>query len=162
MTPERTWRAYHSPPDIRGLHDWPPFFRIGFLQSAQGLGRPSFGRENLNSEIEEPRSHRWIGERPRNSCVETANNLIRCALGREKSSPTGTRHRRQSHLRKGRNVGCNLQAPVARHRVGFYAPSPDQRQISHIAEIKIDLTGYQVLYDRATVGHKGTLNAVSF
>src|SRR6516162_1568133 len=78
-------------PDIRGLHDWPPFFRIGFLQSAQGLGRPSFGRENLNSEIEEPRSHRWIGERARNGCVETANNLIRCALGREKSSPTGTR-----------------------------------------------------------------------
>jgi hypothetical protein len=44
----------------------------------------------LNSEIDEPRSHRWIGERPRNGYVETANNLIRCALGREKSSPTAT------------------------------------------------------------------------
>src|SRR6516164_5158705 len=142
-------------PDIRGLYDWPPFLRIGFLQSAEGLRRPSFGRENLSSEIDEPRSHRWIGERLHNSCVDTANNLIRCALGREKSNPTGTRHRRQSHLRKGRNVGCNGQASVARHRVGFYASSPDQRQITQIAEIEIDLTGYQVLYGRpsATVGH---------
>src|SRR6516164_4832949 len=82
--------------DVRGLDDGPPFLGIGFLQGAQGLRSPSFGRKNLASEIDDPRSHRWIGQRPRNGCVETANYLIRCALGREKSNPTGTSHCWQS------------------------------------------------------------------
>jgi hypothetical protein len=58
------------PPYIRGLHDWLPFFRVGFCKTWRASGVRRSGGNIFEAELDEPRSHRWIGERfpPRGEC----------------------------------------------------------------------------------------------
>jgi hypothetical protein len=137
----------------------PPFLGIGFLHCAESLRRLSFAWENLPSEIDEPRSHRLIGQCLHCRRIELVDNIHWRALGREKCIPSRKVKHRQSHLAKNRDVGGQCQARLACHRIGLYAPGPHQRQLIWCAEYQVDFTSHQVLEFRggATIWHEGKL-----
>jgi len=75
------------PPD-RGFLDYrPPFLGAGFHKRAERLRRLLVARKNLYSELDEPRSHRWIGQCLHDRRIEFADNVVWRAPRREKPEP---------------------------------------------------------------------------
>ena len=110
------------------LDDRPPFFGIGFNNRAESLRRLLLARENLLPEIGEPRSHRRIGQRVHGRRVELGDDVLRRALGREKTCPDS--NRKAPTVPSRQTLGYRARAPSARrlrHSIGFYAPRPALR-----------------------------------
>src|SRR5215467_94264 len=155
--PELTRSSFRVDPEL--LDDRPPFLGIGLHQSAERLRGLPLARKNVVSESDETRPHRWIGQCLDGRRIELADDVLRRAPGREKPEPGGVGKRWQSHLGKGRGVGCCRHARVACNRIGFYAPAAHQRQISGSVRIQVNLAGHQVLDSggAATIGHQGKI-----
>jgi hypothetical protein len=66
------------------LDDRPPFLGIGLHKRAERLRRLSFARENVPSEIDEPRSDHGIGQRLHDRRIESADYAPWRARGGEK------------------------------------------------------------------------------
>ena len=66
------------------LDERPPFLGIGFHKRAERLRCLWLARENVRSEIDQPRSHYGIGQCLHGRRVEFSDNLLWCAAGREK------------------------------------------------------------------------------
>ena len=78
----------HSRLDIRRLDDRPPFLDFGLVKGGERLGRLLLARRYLLADIGQSLAHFRIGERIHYSGVELRNDVLRRALGREKSKPS--------------------------------------------------------------------------
>src|ERR1700739_3863662 len=73
-----------------------PFLSVGFHQRAQRFGYLSFARENLQSEVNKPRSHPRIGKCLPRRGIELADDVAWRTSGREQPVPLGVGKRRQA------------------------------------------------------------------
>jgi hypothetical protein len=74
--------------DPKLLDDWPPLFNISLLQTPQSFGRLLVLRNNLPSEVDEPRSRRGISQGVNDSSIKSTDYVLGRALWGEKPIPT--------------------------------------------------------------------------